>query len=107
MAECREDYPHVAWKCAVLPEYRIIVCCDFLQYIVQIKQGGRYRNQSFHTEWISIQNRYPQLVLSGLPECSPNLLPPEIRRARGVAGRSGRGEVSLSSPTREVGLTGV
>ena len=79
LQETSFDYGHVVWTCSLLP-YRIIVCVDCIQYIVQLREQSSYRNLSFFTEWEPIGRRYPQLVTSGLPEQSPNMLSHELRR---------------------------
>ena len=79
LAETSFDYEGVVWTCALLP-YRIIVCRDAIQYIVQVRNAKAYRNLSFFTEWEPIGRRYPRLVTSGLPEQSPNMLSHELRR---------------------------
>ena len=79
LQETSFDYDHVVWTCSLLP-YRIIVCVDCIQYIVQLREQSSYRNLSFFTEWEPIGRRYPQLATSGLPEQSPNILSHEVRR---------------------------
>jgi hypothetical protein len=79
LQETSFDYDHIVWTCSLLP-YRIIVCVDCIQYIVQLHEQSSYRNLSFFTEWEPIGRRYPQLVTSGLPEQSPNMLNHELRR---------------------------
>ena len=79
LQETSFDYDHVVWTCSLLP-YRIIVCVDCIQYIVQLREQSSYRNLSFFTEWEPIGRRYPQLATSGLPEQSPNVLSQEVRR---------------------------
>ena len=79
LQETSFDYDHIVWNCSLLP-YRIIVCVDCIQYIVQLREQSSYRNLSFFTEWEPIGRRYPQLVTSGLPEQSPNMLSHELRR---------------------------
>ena len=79
LQETSFDYDHVVWTCSLLP-YRIIVCVDCIQYIVQLREQSSYRNLSFFTEWEPIGRRYPQLATSGLPEQSPNVLSHEVRR---------------------------
>lgn len=78
-AETSFTYENKAWECALLP-YRIIVCKDGIQYIVQLKEQIKYRNLSFHMNWLGIAKRYPQLALAGLPENSPDTLEDEVRR---------------------------
>jgi hypothetical protein len=42
-AETSFDYEGEVWTCALLP-YRIIVCRDAIQYIVQVRNAKAYRN---------------------------------------------------------------
>ena len=79
LQETSFDYDHIVWNCSLLP-YRIIVCVDFIQYIVQLREQSSYRNLSFFTEWEPIGRRYPQLVTAGLFKQSPNMLSHELRR---------------------------
>ena len=78
-AEAHFDYEGTVWECIFLP-YRIVVCKDGLQYIVQLREQIKCRNMSFHMNWSGIAKRYPQLVLGGLPEHSPKMLEHEVRR---------------------------
>ena len=78
-AETSFTYENKAWECALLP-YRIIVCKDAIQYIVQLREQTMYRNLSYHMDWSGIAKRYPQLAMAGLPENSPELLEDEVRR---------------------------
>ena len=78
-AETSFIYENKAWECALLP-YRIIVCKDGVQYIVQLREQTMYRNLSYHMNWGSIAKRYPQLAMAGLPKNSPELLEDEVRR---------------------------
>jgi hypothetical protein len=79
LQETSFDYDHIVWNCSLLP-YRIIVCVDCIQYIVQLREQSSYRNLSFFTEWEPIGRRYPHLATSGLPDKSPNVLSNEVRR---------------------------
>ena len=79
LQETSFDYDHVVWNCSLLP-YRIIVCVDCIQYIVQLREQSSYRNLSYFTEWEPIGRRYPQLATSGLLEHSPDMLSHEMRR---------------------------
>ena len=79
LAETSFDYEGVVWTCALLP-YRIIVCRDAIQYIVQIRNAKAYRNLSYFSKWESIERHYPQLAMAGLPQNSPEVLPHEVRR---------------------------
>ena len=79
LAETSFTYENKAWECALLP-YRIIVCKDHIQYIVQLREQIKCRNLSYHMEWSGIAKRYPQLAMGGLPEHSPEMLEDEVRR---------------------------
>ena len=79
LAETSFTYEHKVWECALLP-YRIIVCKDHIQYIVQLREQTMCRNLSYHMNWSGIAKRYPQLAMAGLPENSPELLEDEVRR---------------------------
>ena len=79
LAETSFIYENKAWECALLP-YRIIVCKDHIQYIVQLREQTMCRNLSYHMNWCSIAKRYPQLAMAGLPKNSPELLEDEVRR---------------------------
>ena len=79
LAETSFTYENKAWECALLP-YRIIVCKDHIQYIVQLREQTMYRNLSYHMNWSGIAKRYPQLAMAGLPEHSPEILEDEVRR---------------------------
>ena len=78
-AETSFTYENKVWECALLP-YRIIVCKDGIQYIVQLREQIKCRNMSYHMNWSGIAKRYPQLALAGLPEHSPEMLEDEVRR---------------------------
>jgi hypothetical protein len=77
-AETSFAYENKVWECALLP-YRIIVCKDGIQYIVQLREQIKCRNMSYHMDWSGIAERYPQLALAGLPEHSPGMLEDEVR----------------------------
>lgn len=79
LQETSFDYDHVVWNCSLLP-YRIIVCVDCIQYIVQKREQGVYRNLSFFTEFDAIGRQYPQLAMNGLPLETFGVLSHEIRR---------------------------
>lgn len=79
LAETSFDYEGVVWTCALLP-YRIIVCRDAIQYIVQVRNAKAYRNLSYFSKWESIEGQYPQLAMAGLPLNSPEVLSHEVRR---------------------------
>ena len=79
LAETSFTYKNKVWECALLP-YRIIVCKDHIQYIVQLREQTMCRNLSYHMNWSGIAKRYPQLAMAGLPENSPELLEDEVRR---------------------------
>ena len=78
-AEKHFYYVGKVWECALLP-YRIIVCKENIQYIVQLRELTKCRNLSFHMNWSGIAKRYPQLAVAGLPEHSPKMLEGEVRR---------------------------
>mgnify|MGYP003650052932 CR=1 FL=1 len=78
-AETSLTYENKVWECTLLP-YRIIVCKDHIQYIVQLQEHTMCRNLSFHLNWGSIAKRYPQLAMAGLAEYSPEILEDEVRR---------------------------
>ena len=75
-AETSFNYDNTVWECVLLP-YRIIVCNDGIQYIVQLREEIKYRNLSFHMNWSGIAKRYPQIAMAGLPDDSPGLLEDE------------------------------
>ena len=79
LAETSFTYENKVWECALLP-YRIIVCKDVIQYIVQLREQIKCRIMSYHMNWSGIAKRYPQLALAGLPEHSPEMLEDEVRR---------------------------
>ena len=78
LAETSFNYEGVVWTCALLP-YRIIICRDAIQYIVQVRNAKAYRNLSYFSKWESIQGQYPQLAMAGLPLNSPDMLSHEVR----------------------------
>ena len=78
-AETSFNYDNTVWECVLLP-YRIIVCKDGIQYIVQLREEIKYRNLSFHMNWSGIAKRYPQIAMAGLPGDSPGMLEDEVRR---------------------------
>ena len=78
-AETSFDYEGVVWTCGLLP-YRIIVCRDAIQYIVQVRNAKAYRNLSYFSKWASIKGQYPQLAMAGLPLNSPEVLSHEVKR---------------------------
>ena len=45
LQETSFEYEHVLWVCEFLP-YRIIVCVDAIQYIVQKREQNMYRNMA-------------------------------------------------------------
>ena len=79
LQETSFEYEHILWVCEFLP-YRIIVCVDAIQYIVQKREQNMYRNLSFFTEFYAIARQYPQLAMNGLPSETFGLLSHEIRR---------------------------
>jgi len=78
-AQTSLNYEYKVWECTLLP-YRVIVCKDHIQYIVQLQEHTMCRNLSFHLNWGSIAKRYPQLAMAGLAEQSPEMLEDEVRR---------------------------
>ena len=94
-AETSFTYENKVWDCALLP-YRIIVCKDGIQYIVQLREQIKCRNMSYHMDWSGIAERYPQLALAGLPEHSPGMLEDEVRgRVMSLNQKPARREVSV------------
>jgi hypothetical protein len=79
LSETHPDYPAIVSA----PPWRIIVCKDALQYIVQKRQGSQWHNRSYHHEWQSIALRHPDI---GVASQSPLLL----RRERHDANAEGR-----------------
>jgi hypothetical protein len=79
LAETSFDYEGVVWTCALLP-YRIIVCRDAIQYIVQRREETMYRNLSYFTDWSAIERQYPELAMAGLPLESAGILDCKIKR---------------------------
>jgi hypothetical protein len=79
--ECDPNYGGVYWTSGD-DKQRIIVCKDDLQYIVQSKEGDRWRATSYHFYYDSIANRYPDL---GAPTVDPKRLARDARRASGTA----------------------
>ena len=51
LAETSFTYENKAWECALLP-YRIIVCKDHIQYIVQLQRADKCRNLSYPYELV-------------------------------------------------------
>ena len=78
-AETHFDYIDIVWECSFLP-YRVVICKENIQYIVQLREQIKCRNMSYHMNWSGIAKRYPQLALAGLPEHSPKMLEGEVRR---------------------------
>ena len=94
-AETSFTYENKVWECALLP-YRIIVCKDGIQYIVQLREQIKCRNMSYHMNWSGIAERYPQLALAGLPEHSPGMLEDEVRgRVMSLNQKPARRELSV------------
>ena len=79
LSETHPNYPAIVSA----PPWRIIVCKDALQYIVQKQQGSQWHNQSYHHDWDSIALRHPDI---GVASQSPLLL----RRERHHANAEGR-----------------
>ena len=71
--ECDKGY-EALWVKKDNPYYRIVVCKDQLQYIVQRYYQRRWRNKSYHMKWDSLLVRYPDCISHGLRKGSPNLL---------------------------------
>lgn len=71
--ECDKSY-EALWEKKDKPCYRIVVCKDQLQYIVQRDYQGRWRNKSYHMKWDSLLLRYPDFISHGLGQGSPKLL---------------------------------
>gem|GEM_PF-3373670 len=71
--ECDKGY-EALWVKKDKPYYRIVVCKDQLQYIVQRYYQRRWRNKSYHMKWDSLLMRYPDFISHGLRKGSPNLL---------------------------------
>ena len=71
--ECDKTY-EALWVKKDKPYYRIVVCKDHLQYIVQRYYQRRWRNKSYHMKWDSLLMRYPDFITHGLGQGSPNLL---------------------------------
>ena len=71
--ECNKGY-EALWVKKDNPYYRIVVCKDQLQYIVQRYYQRRWRNKSYHMKWDSLLMRYPDFISYGLRKGSPNLL---------------------------------
>ena len=75
--ECDKNY-ETLWASKDLPYYRIVVCKDQLQYIVQRNYGGRWCSKSYHMEWDSLLCRYPNFANDKVPITSPSKLINEI-----------------------------
>ena len=80
--ECDPNYDGVYWTSGC-QRRRIIVCKDDLQYIVQSKEGDRWRNRSYHFYYDSIKQRWPEL---GAPTADPRRLARDAHRATERAG---------------------
>ena len=78
-AETHFDCIDIVWECSFLP-YRVVICKDGIQYIVQLREQIKCRNMSYHMNWSGIAKRYPQFAMAGLPENSPEMLEDEVRR---------------------------
>ena len=75
--ECDKNYESL-WESKDLPYYRIVVCKDQLQYIVQRNYGGRWCSKSYHMEWDSLLCRYPNFANDKVSITSPSKLVSEI-----------------------------
>ena len=96
LAETSLDYEGVVWSCALLP-YRIIVCRDAIQYIVQVRNAKAYRNLSYFSKWESIEGQYPQLAMAGLPLNSPEVLSHEVKQRVMRQGQTAADKATRSS----------
>ena len=96
LAETSFDYEGVVWTCALLP-YRIIVCRDAIQYIVQVRNAKAYRNLSYFSKWESIEGQYPQLAMAGLPLNSPEVLSHEVKQRVMRQGQTAADKATRSS----------
>ena len=99
--ECDPNYGGVYWTSGC-QRRRIIVCKDDLQYIVQSKEGDRWRANSYHFYYDSIAKRYPDL---GAPTVDPKRLARDARRASRTA-PAGRSAVHMGAgyPKAETSL---
>ena len=79
LPETHPDYPTVYAD----ERYRVIVCLDRIQYILQKRKGKQWHNRSYLTEWEPLCRHYPQL---SLPSASPMLLSHEIARQKRCKG---------------------
>ena len=96
LAETSFDYEGVVWTCALLP-YRIIVCRDAIQYIVQVRNAKAYRNLSYFSKWVSIEGQYPELAMAGLPLNSPEVLSHEVKQRVMRQGQTAADKATRSS----------
>ena len=67
LPEHHEHYPHL-WQ-SECGSYRIIRCCDGIQYIFQERRSPKWRHLSFHVEYDSLVRRWGGLV--DLPKVAP------------------------------------
>ena len=79
LSETHPGYPTVYAD----ERYRVIVCEDRIQYILQKRKGRQWQNRSYLTEWEPLCRHNPQLPL---PSASPMLLSHEIARQRRCEG---------------------
>jgi hypothetical protein len=57
LGETDDAYPAIYAE----PTLRIIRCKDDIQWIAQLRLGGRWRSKSFHRSWTSLHERYRKL----------------------------------------------
>ena len=79
LGETHHDYPSVYQS----DPYRIIVCKDALQYIIQKRKGSQWHNKNYYTHWDVMVRHHPEL---SLPATSPSLLKREQRHRGAVGG---------------------
>ena len=75
LPETHPDYPSVYADV----RYRVIVCRDGIQYILQKRKGKQWHNKSFFRDWDLFRQRHSDLAL---PNGSPMLLQHEIDHQR-------------------------
>ncbi len=57
VCETHPNYPTVSAD----DRYRVIVCVDSIQYILQKRKGTQWHNRSYLTEWETLCRHNPQL----------------------------------------------
>ena len=67
LPETNPDYPTVYAD----KQYRVIVCRDSIQYIVQKSKGSQWHNRSYFMDWSNLRKQYNDLPLV---DASPMLL---------------------------------